>query len=79
MNKNRLMKLLQLSNQITGQIEKWRSQLESIKDEEDVARENTPESLQETDRYADSEAASDNMESALESLSEVVSVLQDIG
>jgi hypothetical protein len=79
LNKARLTKVLQITKQMSEQIEVWRSQLESIKDTEDEARENTPESLQETDRFAVSEEASECMDDAFEHLGDAIECLSEIG
>ena len=68
-----------------------KAQLESIKDkfdtlqsdtedvqyEEEEARDNIPESLQDSERYEISDAACDNLSSAAESLSDAISSLED--
>lgn len=45
--------------------------IENIKDEESEALENIPESLQETERYAQSEAAAENLEEAYDIFSDM--------
>lgn len=52
--------------------------IENIKDEESEALENIPESLQETERYAQSEAAADNLEEAYAIFSDMRDSLDDV-
>lgn len=76
------MKLIgQLENILTigSQIETIRDELEDINMEEEMARDNTPESLQDTERYAESERISDCLENAIENLEEAVSLIQSAG
>ena len=47
-------------------------------DEEDEARDNMPESLQESDRYTQSEEASEALCSAINSLAEASSALEEV-
>ena len=77
---------------ILDQIEPLKAQLESIKDkfdtlqsdtedvqyEEEEARDNIPESLQDSERYEISDAACDNLSSAADSLGEAVGNLAKI-
>lgn len=51
--------------------------IESALDGENMARENRPESFQETDDYCASEEASENMENAIEFLETAISYLND--
>lgn len=59
-------------------LDEAKSILETTLDEEDEARDNTPESLQETDRYYESEEASEAMSNAIDSIDEAVSALDEI-
>ncbi|MPM11455.1 hypothetical protein SDC9_57799 [bioreactor metagenome] len=59
------------------EIESAKAIIESILDEENDSRENTPESLQESDQYCKSEEASDDMESAVNALEDAISALED--
>ena len=52
--------------------------LSSIRDEEDEARDNMPENLQDSDKYSESEECSDKMQDALDSGEEAVSVLEEL-
>ena len=54
-----------------------KSDTEDIQYEEEEARDNIPESLQDSERYEISDAACDNLNSAAESLEEVISNLED--
>lgn len=74
MNKTRRRK-------IKGIIEKLREcseGLSEVKEEEDEARDNIPESLQETDTYYSSEACSDNIEEAIYEINNVADTLEEI-
>ena len=53
------------------------SDLQSVMDEEEETRENTPENLLSSDRYCDSEAASDCMEQALECYEEAIELFEE--
>lgn len=53
------------------------SDLQSIMDEEEESRENLPENLMSSDRYCDSEAASDYMEQAMECYEEAVELFEE--
>lgn len=53
-------------------ISKCISDLEEILEEEDMSRDNIPENLQDTDLYLDSEAASECLQEAIDTLNEIV-------
>lgn len=57
----------------TSKIEEIRDKLQDILDDEDETRDNTPESLQESDRYIASEEASEALESAIDHVAEAAS------
>ena len=69
MNNTRRKKLLKLVEQLQENIYPM---LEELKDEEDEALNNMPESLQGTERYEIAENALDALESALDSLEESI-------
>lgn len=52
--------------------------LSSIKDDEDEARENTPENLQGGEAYCVSEEISDKIDDALSDIQEAVNTLEEI-
>lgn len=52
--------------------------IENVKDEESEALENIPESLQETERYAQSEAAAENLEEAYDTFSDMKDSLDNV-
>lgn len=52
--------------------------LSAIKDDEDEARENTPENLQGGEAYCVSEEISDKIDTALSDIQEAVDTLEDI-
>ncbi len=54
------------------------SELESIKDDEDDARESMPENLQNSDRYEESENCSDVIGDAISDLDDIVNGLEEI-
>lgn len=74
MNENRRKRL----RSIIGNLEAARTGIETIRDEEDEARDNMPENFLESDRYTDSEAASESMDSAIDSIDEAVSKLEEV-
>lgn len=49
-----------------------------VKDDEDEARENTPENLQSADAYSISQEYSDKMDDIITDLQEAVTALQDL-
>lgn len=65
MNKIRRKALQEIYDKLSD----LREELETIKDEEDESRENMPENLQGSERYEQSEAASGNIDEAMEYLS----------
>jgi len=52
--------------------------LEFVKDDEDEARENTPENLQNSDSYAESETSSDTLSDAITDIEGVIENLKKI-
>lgn len=54
------------------------SEIETLRDEEDEARDNMPESFQDTDRYSESEEASDAMDSAIDSLNDAATSIEAV-
>lgn len=74
MNKERRTKL---KNAIGG-LQKCYDDLDSIKYDEDEARENIPENLQGGDAYSESEQCSDTIEDALSDLQGVIDSLESI-
>ncbi len=74
MNETRRKKL----RSIVHQLENVQGDIENVLDEEDEARENMPESLQETDRYTTSEEASEAMDMSIDSIGEAISAIEDI-
>lgn len=47
-------------------------ELENVLEEEDEIRDNMPENLQNSSRYEESEAASENLQTAIDALYEIV-------
>ncbi len=73
MNPNRRKRLLGLLKEV-GEI---RSQIETIRDEEDEARDNMPENLQETERFVNSEESSEALSTAEDYLNEAASAIEE--
>lgn len=73
MNKTRRQAILKIINTL----EDLKSDIEYLRDEEDDAKENMPESLWETERYEQMEEAVDNMDQAVDSLDDVIGCLTD--
>ena len=63
---------------VVAQLEAAKDEIESVQEEEDEARDNMPESLQETDRYFDSENASDAMGTAAENIAAAIEELEEV-
>jgi cell shape-determining protein MreC len=74
MNANRRKRL----REILRKLEEAQSEIESVRDDEDEARDNMPESLQESDRYTFSAEASDAMDNAVGNVSEAISAIEEI-
>lgn len=63
---------------IVSRLEELQADLTSVCGEEQDAYDNTPESLQETDRYTESEEAISTMEDADGSIQEAIDFLSDL-
>ena len=74
MNKKRRDKISAIATKLND----CKSELESIKEEEDDARDNMPENLEGSSRYSDSEEASDAMDSAITDIESAVNALEGI-
>lgn len=74
MNQERRKKLADIKERI----ESISEELQEILDAEEEAKDNIPESFWETDRYAISEAACENMEMAMENLTDFIDNLIEI-
>jgi len=72
MNKDRRQEL----ERICVLLEEALSDLEAVQAEEEDSRDNTPESLQYTERYEQSEAACDNLVDAVSSLEDAITSIQ---
>lgn len=59
------------------ELEDIRDELEDTNMEEEMARDNTPESLQESDRYIESEEISDKIDSAIEFIENALTNIED--
>jgi len=51
--------------------------LEILKDEEEEARDNIPENMQDSERYEAADAACENLDSALSSLEEMIEYIEE--
>lgn len=65
-------------DKIVSRLEELQADLASVWGEEQKAYDNTPESLQESDRYAESEEAISAMEDADGSIQEAIDYLSDL-
>ncbi len=74
MNKQRRKKI----REIVGKLNSCVEDLTTIKEDEDYARENTPENLQGADAYPESERCSDKLDDAITDLQQAVSALDEI-
>ena len=66
-----ISRVLRRLTELTEDLSDILGDIENIRDEESEALENIPESLQETERYAQSEAAADNLEEAYDIFSDM--------
>lgn len=71
MNKTRRDEL----DRIRSRLEQALDSLEAVKSEEEDSRDNTPESLQYTDRYEQSEAACDSLAEAVGNLEAAIDAI----
>lgn len=74
MNQKRRKKI----REVIVKLEACESDLTCIKDEEDDARDNMPESLQDSDRYIESEEYSDKIDESLSGIREAIDNLEEI-
>ena len=74
MNKVRRTQIQRVSDSISNII----AEIETIRDEEDEARESMPENLVGSERYETSEVASDTLQDAIDLLEESVERLSEI-
>ena len=63
-------------NKIINALTELKDELESIKEDEQDAMDNLPESLQDSDRYSAMEEAVDNMDSAFDGIEDVIDYLE---
>ena len=73
MNKKRREEI----SEVVGTLQDCKTKLESIKDEEDTSRENMPENLEGSQRYEDSETASDRLDDAISDLESAIDNLDE--
>ncbi len=73
-----ITKLIGRLNGLLEEMEDLLSDIDIVREEESEALNNIPESLMETDRYAQSEAAADNLEEAYDTLSDMKDSLEDV-
>ena len=73
MNKKRKLKVVNIVNQLNSSL----NIVEQVKDEEDEARENIPENLENSELYEESESWSDLLEDTSSSLQNIIDNLQD--
>lgn len=74
MNKKRRTKI----SNVIKRLNDCKDDLESIKEDEDEARENIPEPFQDCDTYCESEECSDKIEDAISDLKDIVQSLENI-
>lgn len=73
-----ITKLIGRLNGLLGQMEDLLGDIDIVREEENEALDNMPESLMETDRYAQIEAAADNLEEAYDTFSGMKDSLEDV-
>lgn len=74
MNKQRRQRI----KEVIIQLETCADNLETVKSDEDEARENIPENLQDGEAYCTSEECSDKIEEAMSDIRAVIENLEDI-
>ena len=86
MNKDRrarLQKVIDKLEEIRIDLDELKTDVEDVKDEEEKAKDNTPESLQESERYYTMEENVDDLENAIDvdfdsPIDELIDYLQDV-
>ena len=73
MNKLRRKRL----SEIAAKIEELKADLESIQEDEEEARDNMPESLQDSERYEAMDEACGNLGCAIDSLDEALEAIEE--
>ena len=73
-----ITKLICRLNGLLGQMEDLLGDIDIVREEENESLNNMPESLMETDRYAQIEAAADNLEEAYDTFSDMKDSLEDV-
>ena len=73
-----ITKLIGRLNSLLGEMEDLLGDIDIVREEENEALNNMPESLMETDRYAQIEAAADNLEDAYDTFSDMKDSLEDV-
>ena len=73
MNKKRKLKVVNIVNQLNSSL----NIVEQVKDEEDEARENIPENLENSELYEESERWSDLLEDTSSSLQNIIDNLRE--
>lgn len=74
MNRERRRKI----KAVIGKLNQCSNDLDNIRDEEDYARDNTPENLQSKEQYEFSEECSNALDDAVTDIQEIVENLEDI-
>lgn len=62
---------------VIQKIEELKAEVEEILDEESEYRDNIPENMQQSERYKNADNNCDNLQSAIDSIDEVVSYLEE--
>ncbi len=73
-----ISKTLEKITEVQGLLEDIQSDIDSVYTDEQIARDNIPESLQETERYEKCDAACDNLDTAASSIDDVLQSLQEV-
>ena len=63
---------------VVGKLKDCKDVLEEIKNDEDCSRENMPENLENSQRYTDSEEASDSLDDATSDIGNAIDTLEKI-
>lgn len=73
-----ITKLIGRLNGLLEQMDDLLGDIDLVREEENEALNNMPDSLMETDRYAQIEAAADNLEEAYDTFSDMKDSLEDV-
>lgn len=73
-----ISKTLEKISEVQTLLDDIQSDIDSVFTDEEIARDNIPESLQDTERYEKCDTACNNLETAASSMGDVIQSLQEV-